>query len=62
MSSSEENFPPIKLRPQTLPIDKREIGDTAIPGDGRIHNSPSAPSPQLGPLPNERSVLSEVTL
>ena len=35
-------FPAVKLRPQTPPIDKREIGDAAIPGERRIHTSPSA--------------------
>ena len=35
-------FPAVKLRPQTPPIDKREIGDAAIPGESRIHTSPSA--------------------
>ena len=41
-------FPAVKLRPQTPPIediDKREIGDAAIPGECRIHTSPSAPPP-----------------
>ena len=38
-------FPAVKLRPQTPPIDKREIGDAAIPGEHRIHTSPSAPPP-----------------
>ena len=33
----------VKLRPQTPPIDKREIGDAVIPGERRIHTSPSAP-------------------
>ena len=43
-------FPAVKLRPQTPPTDKREIGDAAIPGERRIHTSPSAPNPP--PLPN----------
>ena len=52
-----------KLRPQTLLMDKREIGDAVIPGERRIHTSPSVPPPsQLGPLPNERAVSSDVTL
>ena len=38
-------FPSVKLRPQTPPIDKREIGDAAIPGERRIHTSLSAPPP-----------------
>ena len=38
-------FPAIKLRPQTPPIDKRELGDAAIPGERRIHTSSSAPPP-----------------
>ena len=54
-------FPAVKLRPLTPPIDKREIGDAAIPGERRIHTSPSAPL-QLGPLANERVVSSDVTL
>ena len=45
-------FPAIKLRPQTPPIDKREIGDAAI----------TSPSAQLGPLANERAVSSDVML
>ena len=36
-------FPAVKIRPQTPPIDKREIGDAAIPGERRIHTSPSSP-------------------
>ena len=36
-------FPAVKLRPQTPPIDKREIGVAAIPGNRRIYTSPSAP-------------------
>ena len=63
MPSSEENFPRrVELRPQTPPMDKREIGDVAIPGERRIHTSPSAPLPQLGPLANERAVSSDVAL
>ena len=38
-------FPAVKLRPQTPPIDKREIGDAVILGERRIHTSPSAPVP-----------------
>ena len=38
-------FPAVKLGPQTPPIDKREIGDAAIPGERRIHTSHSAPHP-----------------
>ena len=38
-------FPAVELRPQTPPTDKREIGDAAIPGERRIHTSPSAPPP-----------------
>ena len=53
-------FPAVKLLTQTSPIDKREIGDAAIPGERRIRTSPS-PS-KLGPLTNERSVSSDVTL
>ena len=55
-------FSAVKLRPQTPPIDKREIGDAAIPGERRIHTSRSTPPPQLGPLTNERAVSSDVTL
>ena len=57
-------FPAVKLRPQTPPIDKREIGDAAIGGERRTHTPPSAPTPppQLGPLANERAVSSDVTL
>ena len=69
MPSSEENFPrrAVQLRPQTTPIDKREIGDAAFPWERRIHISPSAKPPppappQLGPLANERAVSSDVTL
>ena len=40
---------------------KREIGDAAIPGERRIHISPSPP-PQLGSLANEHAVSSDVTL
>ena len=50
-------FPAIKLRPQTPPIDKREIGDAAIPGERRIHTSSSAPPPQLGPLAHRVIIL-----
>ena len=32
------------ISPQTPPIDKREIGDAAIPGECRIHTSPSIAS------------------
>ena len=49
-------FPAVKLRPQTPPIDKREIGDTAIPEEFRL--SPLS----LGSLSNERAVSSDVTL
>ena len=38
-------FPAVKLRPQTPPIDEREIGDAAIPRERRIHTSPSASPP-----------------
>ena len=38
-------FPAVKLRPQTLPIHNREIGDAAIHGERRIHASPSGLSP-----------------
>ena len=60
-------FPAVKLCPQTPPIDKKEIGDATIPGERRIHTSPSAtnpppPHPQLGPLADERAVSSDVTL
>ena len=55
-------FPAVKLRPQIPPIDKREIGDAAIPGERRIHTSPSDPPPQIGLLANERAVSSHVTL
>ena len=55
-------FPAVKLRPQTPPIDKREIGDAAIPGERRIHTSLIPPSPQLGPLANKHAVSSDVTL
>ena len=44
------------LRPQTPPIDKREIGligDAAIPGERRIHTFPSPPPPHS--LANEQS-------
>ena len=57
-------FPAVKLRPQTSHIDKREIGDAAIPGEIKIHTSPSAPPPpppQLGPLANERAASTDVT-
>ena len=47
-------FPAIKLRPQTPPIDKREIGDAAIPGE-----FPLSPPP-LWSLANERAVSSDV--
>ena len=36
-------FPAVKHRLQTSLIDKREIGDAAIPGGRRIHTSPSPP-------------------
>ena len=58
-------FPAVKLRPQTPPIDKREIGDAAIPEERRIYTSPTAPPPpppQVGPLANERAVSSDATL
>ena len=59
-------FPAVKLRTQTPPIDKREIGDAAIPGERRTYSSPSAlplpPPPQLGSLANEHAVSSDVTL
>ena len=42
-------FPAVKLRPQTPPIDKREIEDAAIPEERRIQTSPSDPPP---PPPN----------
>ena len=44
-------FPAVKLRPQTPPIEKREIGDAAIPGERRIHTSLSAPT-----LPSTRAI------
>ena len=52
----------VKRRPQTPPIDKREIGYTAISGERRIYTSPSAPSPppQLLPLAIEIAVSSDV--
>ena len=49
MPSSEENFPAVKLRPQTPPIVKRELGDAAIPGERRIHTSPLAQPPPPQP-------------
>ena len=54
-------FPAFKFRPQTPPIDKGELGDTAIiPGKCRMHTSPSGPHP-----PNQShwpmSALSRVT-
>ena len=49
----------VELRPQTPPINKREIGDAAIAGERRIH---AAPLPQLRPLSNEHAVSSDVTL
>ena len=53
-------FPTIKLRPQTPPvratIDKRAIGDAAIPKEFTL--GPSS----LGSLANEREVSSDVTL
>ena len=55
LPSSEEIFPAVKLRPQNPPIDKREIGDAAIPG-----NANTCFSPQLGPLAN-LSAQSQVT-
>ena len=55
-------FPTVKLRPQTPPIDKREIGDAAIPRERKIHASLPPPL-QLGPLATERAVSSDaVTL
>ena len=53
-------FPAVKLRPQTPPMDKREIGNAAIPGELRMHTFPSAPPPNKGPLANERAVSSDV--
>ena len=39
-------FPAVKLRPQTPPLDKKEIGDAAIPGERRIHILlPQTPNP-----------------
>ena len=58
-------FPAVKLRPQTRPIEKREIGDTAIPGEGRIYTSPPDPPPplpQVEPLANGRAISSDITL
>ena len=56
-------FPAVKLRPQTPPIDKREIGNAAIPwGRQNIYLSLSPPNhPQLGKLANEHAVSSDVT-
>ena len=34
-------FPAVKLRPHSPPIDKREIGDAAVPGERTMHTSPS---------------------
>ena len=62
MNPVKKIFPAVKLRPQTPPIDKREIGDAAIPGERRIHTSPSAPLTQIRPLANERAVSSDVML
>ena len=45
MEESVGIFAAVKLRPQTPPIDKREIGDIAVPGERRIHTSPSALPP-----------------
>ena len=44
----------VKLRPQTSPIDKREIGYAAISEERRIHNSPSAHHPS--PPPPTRAI------
>ena len=44
-------LPVAKLRPQTTPIDKREIGDVANPGERRI-----PPPPPLRPLANDGAV------
>ena len=57
-------FPAVKLRLQTPLIDKREIGNAAIPGERRIYTSPSPPTPphQLGSLANDHTVSSDVTL
>ena len=41
----KRTFPAVKYHPQTPPIDKREIGDAAIPGERRIHTSHWAPLP-----------------
>ena len=38
-------FPAVKLRPQTTPVEKREIGDAAIPMERRIHTSQRPPPP-----------------
>ena len=54
MFAFQRIFPAVKLRLQTPPIDKREIGDVAIPGEFLL--SP----PPLGPLANERAVSSDV--
>ena len=51
----------VELHPETPPIDKRVIGNAAIPGERRIHTTPSPP-PQLGLLANDPAVSSDVTL
>ena len=55
-------FSAVRLHPQTPSIDKREIGDAAIPGDAEciLLLQPPPPSSQLGPLANERAVSSDV--
>ena len=56
-------FPAVKLRPQTPPIDKREIKDAAIfCGNAEYILLPQPPTPNLGPSANERTVSSDVTL
>ena len=55
LPSSEENFPPaVKLRPQTPPIDKREIGDAAIPGGTQSTYFSLSPAPS--PPPTTRAI------
>ena len=45
----KRNFPAVKLRPQNPPIDKREIGDAAIPGKAEYILLPQ-------PLPLTRAI------
>ena len=39
----KKNFPAVKLRPQTPPIHKREIGDAAVPGNAKNIFLPQQP-------------------